>query len=205
VPIAVSSGVVLISALFVLELAAIAAAAYFGYLWASSPTPEHEPLFVVAAIVPLLVIQFIQRRLPSPGVDPEKLAEFMREGQALRGRLDEDPLPIQEHNDWVDRMNAYFRKHPGRGYETRLSDFTGMTFYAGINVPRERRKMSKSLDGRTRRLHEFISELGPSETGYAPKWWRTVEEVLSAIILYVGLPGAVLIIVLWAIGELNPG
>ena len=74
----------------------------------------------------------------------------------MLARKNEVPLPIEEHNDWVARMVTYFRSHEGRGYEARLSDFSGMTFYGDAS---ERSKFSDSIDGRLRRLHEFLSEL----------------------------------------------
>ena len=71
--------------------------------------------------------------------------------------LNEEPLPIREHNDWAERMVSYFRQHKGHAYEGRLNDFSGMTFYDDGS---ERSRMSRSIEGRVRQLHEFISELG---------------------------------------------
>ena len=91
-----------------------------------------------------------------PPVKERDLADFVREGQQLRARSRENPLPIQAHNEWIDRMSAYFQNHKGRGYAVRLSDFSGMTFYSDGS---ERAKFENSIDGRLRRLHEFLSEL----------------------------------------------
>ena len=89
-------------------------------------------------------------------VHAEKLASFIVEGQKLRARLDESPLPIAEHNAWVEQANEYLRANLGAAYEVRFGDFSGMTFYGNAS---DRSKISRSIDGRSRRLHEFISEL----------------------------------------------
>lgn len=86
----------------------------------------------------------------------EKLATFIQEAQALRARLDQTPLPVTDHNTWVARVEAWLRDSLGAAYVVRFRDFSGMTFYGDSS---EKSKMSKSLDGRSRRLHEFIAEL----------------------------------------------
>jgi hypothetical protein len=60
-------------------------------------------------------------------------------------------------NVWGDRVSQYLKGCFGNAHEVRFSDFSGMTFYGDGS---ERSKMSISLDGRSRRLHEFMSELG---------------------------------------------
>lgn len=87
----------------------------------------------------------------------DQLAAFLVEAQQLRNRLNEVPLPIGDHNTWVNRVSQYLKEHFGSAHEVRFSDFSGMTFYGDGS---ERSEMSKSLDGRSRRLHEFISEMG---------------------------------------------
>ncbi len=89
------------------------------------------------------------------GEHSEKLSGFIKEAQLLRKRLNENPLPIKDHNEWVERVNKYLKENLGSAYEVRFNDFSGMTFY-GDNS--EKSKMSRSLEGRSRRLHEFISE-----------------------------------------------
>jgi hypothetical protein len=86
----------------------------------------------------------------------EQLAIFLTEAQRLRGRLDEEPLPVRAHNEWMDRVGAYLRQNLGKAYEVRFNDFSGMTFYGDGS---ERSQMSSSIDGRSRRLNDFISEL----------------------------------------------
>jgi len=85
-----------------------------------------------------------------------KLADFIKEAQKLRQRLDENPLPKRDHNEWVEHVSKYLQENLGTAYEARYSDFSGMTFYGDGS---ERSKMSRSIEGRSRRLHEFIAEL----------------------------------------------
>jgi hypothetical protein len=94
-------------------------------------------------------------------LDPKRLAQFLRDAQALRKRVGETPLPIADHNAWVDRMSTYFAEQNAEEYAVRLSDFSGMTFYGDVS---ERSKMLTSIEGRSRRLHEFISELHGTQT-----------------------------------------
>ena len=139
-----------------LELIALLACVYFGVLWYIEPSGNYEPPFAISAFV-FVITDLIRRYARSRRIDPEKLADFIREGHDLRARLKEEPLPIREHNDWVERMVSYFKQQKARAYEARLSDFSGMTFYGDGS---ERSRMSRSIEGRVRRLHEFISELG---------------------------------------------
>jgi hypothetical protein len=75
----------------------------------------------------------------------------------LRSRLNEQPLPIADHNAWVDGVRSYLRENLGADFEVRFSDFSGMVFYGDGS---ERSIMARSLEGRARRLNEFIAELG---------------------------------------------
>ena len=86
----------------------------------------------------------------------EQLAAFLTEAHQLRTRLDEVPLPIGEHNAWVDRVGEYLRDNLGKAYEARFSDFSGMKF---LGDGSDRSRMSRSIEGRSRRLTEFMSEL----------------------------------------------
>jgi hypothetical protein len=120
-----------------------------------------DAVLAVATIIGgIAAIWFFSDKIASifalPGVKERDVSDFVREGQELRARSGEDPLPIQAHNDWVARMTAYFRNHKGRGYEVRLNDFSGMPFYGDGS---ERAKFEDSIDGRIRRLHEFLGEL----------------------------------------------
>jgi hypothetical protein len=65
-------------------------------------------------------------------------------------------LPIGEHNAWVDRVGEYLRDNLGKAYEARFSDFSGMKF---LGDGSDRSRMSRSIEGRSRRLNEFMSEL----------------------------------------------
>jgi hypothetical protein len=85
-----------------------------------------------------------------------QLASYLTEAQTLRARLDEQPLPVADHNVWVDRVESYLRDHLGADYSVRFGDFSGMVFYGSGS---EKSKMSRSLEGRSRRLAEFMAEL----------------------------------------------
>jgi hypothetical protein len=86
----------------------------------------------------------------------DQLAIFLTEAQVLRARKDEDPLPVEEHNQWVSKVETYLRGQLGAAYSVRFSDFSGMTFYGSGS---EKSKYECSLDGRSRRLVEFMEEL----------------------------------------------
>lgn len=85
----------------------------------------------------------------------EQLGAFLTEAQALSARENEDPPPIQEHNDWVARTEVYLREELDTSYAVRFSDFSGLTFF----LSNPNMGLKKSLQGRSRRLHEFIEEL----------------------------------------------
>ena len=85
----------------------------------------------------------------------EKLAAFAEEAAVLVGRHIEEPLPIQEHNDWVSRVEAFLRSELDSSYRARFSNFSGMTFYGGGSA---KSTYKNSVDGRTRRIHEFMRE-----------------------------------------------
>ena len=57
-------------------------------------------------------------------------------------------------------MNTYFVETGKTEYKIRLNDFTGMTFYGDGS---DKSKFEKSIDGRIRRLHEFLAELSVSD------------------------------------------
>ena len=88
-------------------------------------------------------------------LDPKRLANFLSEGNHLRDRLGENPLPIEDHNAWVDRIKGYLSEQGASDYVVRFSDFSGMTFYGDGS---DRSRMSKSITGRCQRLQEFIAE-----------------------------------------------
>lgn len=140
-------------AISVIELAALLIAVYFGYRWYSDPAANHEPAFALSTLV-VIITEWFRRHLRS-SIDLGKLARFIEDGQALRMRKDENPLPLEEHNEWIARMESYFRQRKRPDYAVRLNDFSGMIFYGNGS---ERSKFENSVDGRLRRLHEFISE-----------------------------------------------
>jgi len=85
----------------------------------------------------------------------EKLGQFLKDAESLMKRRDEEPLPFQEHNDWVARVEAYLRSEADSSYAARFSNFSGMTFYVD-GTPKS--AFDNSLQGRSSRLHEFIRE-----------------------------------------------
>lgn len=85
----------------------------------------------------------------------EQLAQFLKEGESLLTKSNAEPLPLQEYNDWVARIESYLDKEVDASYVARLGNFNGMTFYGDGSA---RSAFRKSVDGRSRRIHEFISE-----------------------------------------------
>jgi len=88
-------------------------------------------------------------------IQREQLGTFLREAEALTARANEDPAPLAAHNDWVARVEKYLTEALDSSYAVRFGNFHGMSFY--VSNPNSGLKMS--LQGRSRRLHEFIAEL----------------------------------------------
>ena len=86
----------------------------------------------------------------------EAIGEYLKQAEKLNERANENPLPIAEHNTWVSTVESYLTTHLDSSYAARFGNFHGMTFYITSNPNSELRK---SLDGRSRRLHEFLAEL----------------------------------------------
>jgi len=86
-----------------------------------------------------------------------KLAAFIEHRNKLLERSAESPLPIKEHNDWVDEIERYLIGADKRYWVTKLNDFSGYTFYSDGSPKSE---YENSISGRKRRLHEFINALG---------------------------------------------
>jgi hypothetical protein len=141
-----------------IELFGLLSAGYFGVQWYLNPDGNYEAAFMLSGIVAFLCEWF--RRHLSSGVEASEVSAFIQQGQALISRKNETPLPIAEHNEWVERMEAYFRKLRRTDYEVRLSDFSGLTFYGDGT---EKSKYANAIDGRLRRLHEFLRDLGPEK------------------------------------------
>ena len=75
-------------------------------------------------------------------IDPTRLSDFITDGSSLRNWSDEVPLPVEDHNTWVGQMNRYFEE-------------AGKT---------DKSKFQSSIDGRIRRLHEFLAELSAPDS-----------------------------------------
>jgi len=87
----------------------------------------------------------------------EQLAGFMKEAEVLLARSTEEPLPVPEHNEWVARVEAYLREQLDNSYAARFGNFSGMTFHSDGS---QRSQNRNSINGRSTRLHEFITEFG---------------------------------------------
>jgi hypothetical protein len=85
----------------------------------------------------------------------EKIGGFLKEAEGLTARANDDPAPIEAHNEWVARVEKYLTEILDTSYAVRFGNFHGMTFY----VSKPNSDLKKSLEGRSRRLHEFIAEL----------------------------------------------
>lgn len=140
-----------------IELCGLVAAVYFGIQWYLTPTGNYEAAFALAGVITFLS-EWVRRHLQRD-VKASQISAFIQEGQQLMSRKEEIPLPITEHNAWVKRMETYFRKSRREDYAIRVSNFSGLTFYSDGS---ENSKYSKSIDGRLRRLHEFLRELATS-------------------------------------------
>jgi hypothetical protein len=112
---------------------------------------------ISAAAFVALAIYLHQAADASAARHRAQLAAFLSEAQGLQSRLNEHPLPVAEHNAWVERVRQYLSQNLGAEFEVRFGDFSGMVFYGDGS---ERSQFSRSLDGRSRRLNQFIEELG---------------------------------------------
>lgn len=136
------------------ELCGLIAVAYFGVQWYLHPNGNYEAAFALSGVIVLLSEWF--RRHFRTGVKADEISAFIQEGQMFMSRKEEMPLPVEEHNAWVSRMETYFRRLGRADYAVRLNDFSGLTFYGDDS---EKAKYSRAIDGRLRRLHEFLREL----------------------------------------------
>jgi hypothetical protein len=55
----------------------------------------------------------------------EHLSAFLTEAAQLRTRLDEAPLPIGEHNAWVDLVGKYLHDNLGKAYTAKSPIHSG--------------------------------------------------------------------------------
>lgn len=131
-----------------------------GAVWFFLSRDDHLLTWLsVIAAVALVVVAVQLHRVNDSDVRfrrrREALADLASQASALSARVSEEPLPIADHNEWVSRAEAYLRDELDGSYAERFGNFSGMTFY-GDGSPRSNYK--NSLDGRTRRLHEFMRE-----------------------------------------------
>jgi hypothetical protein len=85
----------------------------------------------------------------------QALAAEVERATALLQRQTESPLPMKDYNDWIQAVEAWLLKNLDQSYVVRFGNFSGMTFYSDGS---ERATFRNSLDGRVRRLNEFIHE-----------------------------------------------
>jgi hypothetical protein len=90
-------------------------------------------------------------------VQREQLGHFLKEAEALSAQANDIPPPIEAHSAWMERVETYLTEALDSSYTERFGNFHGMTFY-GTSNPNS--GLKQSLEGRSRRLHEFIAELG---------------------------------------------
>jgi hypothetical protein len=109
------------------ELCGLIVAVYFGVQWYLHPNGQYEAAFALSGVVIALLSEWLRRHLRTD-VEANEISAFIQEGQRLMNRKDETPLPIEEHNAWVSRMETYFRRLRRTDYAVRLSDFSGLTF-----------------------------------------------------------------------------
>jgi predicted ATP-dependent protease len=82
----------------------------------------------------------------------EGLAGFLQEAEAMLRKHTGQRIPAEEHNAWVAQVENYLREQLDTSYIARFNNFSGMTFFSGSGAEKN------SIDGRCRRLHEFIKE-----------------------------------------------
>ena len=85
----------------------------------------------------------------------EALGEFLEECSVIQNRTDSDPLPIDDANDWIERVDAFLLNQLDRSYVARFSNFSGMVFHGDGS---QRSNLRNALQGRSRRMHEFLQE-----------------------------------------------
>jgi hypothetical protein len=112
-------------------------------------------LGAVTIAVVAIVLQRLNDRSARFRVVRNQLSEFIKQAESLLHRQNEMPLPIKDHNDWTAAVEAYLRSTLDQSYVVRFGNFSGMTFFSDGS---ERATYRNSLDGRVRRLNEFIQE-----------------------------------------------
>ncbi len=133
-----------------------------GALWYFLSRDDHlSAVFSLAGatLLTLVAVQLhrINDRATRLKAHRECLAEFMKEGESLLSRSDEDPLPTEQHDNWVARVELYLRENLDASYAARLGNFSGMTFYGDGS---KKSNFKNAIGGRTSRLHQFLTELG---------------------------------------------
>ena len=131
-----------------------------GAVWFFLSRDDHLPTWLSVIAASTLVVVAVQlHRVNDSDVRfrsrREALADLASQASSLIARASEDPLPIGDHNEWVSRAESYLRGELDASYAERFGNFSGMTLYGDGSA---RSNFKTSLDGRTRRLHEFMRE-----------------------------------------------
>ncbi len=145
----------------IVELIVFILAATFAIAFYYEKPDDLQRLSLLVSVI-LLGIAVVRRsvenaREKNKYIFASQLAKFVDEGNELRSRKNEEPLPIEEYNSWVSNIESYLKDNKKEHYVTRLNDFSGLVFYGNGS---EKSKFENTLDGRLRRLHEFIKETG---------------------------------------------
>lgn len=89
-------------------------------------------------------------------VHRNKITDFIAEGHLLAAKINEEELPTEGLNNWVSNVEEYLILNLDKSFASRLNDFTGMVFYGNGS---EKSKFKNAIDGRVRRLNQFLTEL----------------------------------------------
>lgn len=117
----------------------------------------------------------------------DELAKFLKEGQELfaRATKQSEPFPTDDANDWAQRLSEFVGSRMGVARAALLTNFSGMTFYSDGS---ERSKLTNAIEGRLRRIGEFIEaqpqpsvSRQPVEAPIDTKSWRVVG--ITALVL----------------------
>ena len=86
----------------------------------------------------------------------DEITKFIKEAHYLTSRKNELPLPINDLNNWVNRVNNYLTTELDDSFAVRFNDLTGFVFYGDGS---DKSNFCNSVDGRIRRLNQFLTEL----------------------------------------------
>ena len=134
-----------------------------GAFWYFMSVKDFIPTVIsgISAVAFATIAAYLQKlndRSIRYGIQRGKIAAFIREAHTLLSKLNEEPLPILALNQWVESTTQYLKTELDESFAVRFSDFSGMTFYGDGS---EKSWFKNAIDGRIRRLNQFLSELLP--------------------------------------------